>query len=247
MQTLFMALLVGTIYFRLDRSQAAIAARTGALYFCLINTAFSTFSVMQVFLEQRPLFARETAARFYTPLTYTLARAVVEVPQTLFWPLLLSSVAYGMVGFRPGVVHFAIFVAVLCTMSLVCASLMLTVGAAAPNPRAGMILASVSLVILFLFGGFFLPSSQIPKPYIPLEMISPFRWANRVLVYNEFHDAAPFHCQSLFCIPDGNAYLVSISMSDVSYSTCFSILLAEVLFFRILAYLALSTLHREKR
>ncbi|KNC46426.1 uncharacterized protein AMSG_02880 [Thecamonas trahens ATCC 50062] len=247
-QTLFMTLLVGTLYWQVGRSQASIQSRLGALMFVLIQNAFSTFSIMQTFIEHRPLFQRERGAGLYHPLAYFIARTAIELPQTFFWPSLQLSIAYWMVGFVPGLTHFVTLLGAVVLTTTVSASLMLATGAACPGARVAQIIGSVTLVLGFLFAGFFIKASQVPAPYLPLLELSFFRYAFRIAVHNEF-ESLTFDCGDniLTCIPDGPAFLQGYGMASVNLPLCFGILAAEIVAFRALAYLFLVTMYRERR
>jgi len=64
------------------------------------------YSVTQIFQKERPLFLREHLNQMYDLLPYFVTKNLIEVPITMFLPLLQLLLVYFVVGFRSGFVYF---------------------------------------------------------------------------------------------------------------------------------------------
>lgn len=248
-QTICIGLLVGSLYWQLGSDQASIQNRTGALFFILINQAFATFPSLQGFIEGRELFLRERGAGCYSPIAYFLATSLVEVPLNCFWPLVLSLVCYWMIGLADSLAHFGLLVVVLMLVSNVAGGMLLAAGSVSPSMKAAQVVAPLTIVVQFLFAGYFVRLSSLPVFYIWLKYVSFFRYAYEVLVSNELRDRT-FTCAGApdgACITNGRAFLDSFGMADVDVRTNLLILLGLAVAYRSLAYLGLRFAYRERR
>jgi len=126
------------------------------------------------------------------------------------------------------------------------------IGAASPNAIVAQILSPISVVLFFLFGGFFVNNHSIPVWYKWIREISIFRYGYEALMKNEFEglkftctDAQKIHGQCP--VPDGETQLKLMGMLDVEIWKDVVILLAMVVGYRLLAYICLRFLYKEKR
>jgi len=71
-------------------------------------------------------------------------------------------------------------------VALVSVSLGLAISAGAPNVTVANIIAPITLVLLMLFGGFFINSANVPVYLIWLQYLSFFKYGYEALVVNEF-------------------------------------------------------------
>jgi ATP-binding cassette, subfamily G (WHITE), member 2 len=154
-QTVFIALLVGSIYFQIGDDQGSIQDRVGALFFVMTNNAFSMIGSLNIFLQERDLFNRERASGCYRTSTYFLSKTFVEAPILLLFPLVFGCIAYYMVGFNPNPECFGVFIATLVTFAACAGSLFLTIGSLSPNVAIAQIFSPLAIVLFMLFGGFY--------------------------------------------------------------------------------------------
>lgn len=251
-QTLFMALLVGSIYFQIKNNQGSIQDRVGSLFFVITSQAFSMIRSLNIFLSERRLFQRERASGCYCTSSYFMSKTLVEAPLLLIFPLLFSLVAYYMVGYQKSIDKFGIFVADMVVFVAVAASLYLALGCASPSLEVANILAPITTVLFLLFGGFYVNSNNIPIYYQWIHYISFFKYGYEILVKNEF-TGLTFTCKDseknggLCPIPNGETQIKLLGMEDVSIYQNFVIMLAMVLAYRVLAMFCLKFLYSEKR
>ena len=63
--TVFMSLIIGGVYFDLDRGPGGLQNRVGVMFFLLVNMVFGNLNAMTVFLEERQIFRHESANGYY--------------------------------------------------------------------------------------------------------------------------------------------------------------------------------------
>eukprot|EP01127_Copromyxa_protea_P023568 TRINITY_DN8860_c0_g1_i1.p1 TRINITY_DN8860_c0_g1~~TRINITY_DN8860_c0_g1_i1.p1 ORF type:complete len:616 (-),score=102.66 TRINITY_DN8860_c0_g1_i1:82-1779(-) len=253
-QTLFLALLIGTLYLRMDFVYSTVRDRFGVMYFVAINQAFSGFPYLSKFLEERDIFQRERAAGNYKVLPYFLAKTLTEIPGFIIFPFILATIVYWMTNLNNGASNYFIFIACIITHTFTSLSLFVTVGSIAPNPVLALILAPIMLVLFFLFGGFFISMDNIPVYYQWFGYLSFFRYTTRILVENEFAGQI-YTCDtnSTLCGGENGTYSGDVELIQLGVTGepdmwgSFLILVGMIIAYRTIAFTCVYFLHVEKR
>ena len=193
-----MALLVGALYAgsRGTATQTAVADRTGALFFVLVNQAFSAMASLRVFIEERAVFEHERRRRAYSTRDYFLAKSLAELPIQGAVALLFAASAYVMVGLRASLGAFLGHCLVLALATLVAESLVIWIGAGSSDARIAVVICPVVLSTSLLFGGLFVSLASLPAFLAPLQYLSLFQYGFAGLLKLEFqHADAVFGCE----------------------------------------------------
>lgn len=247
-QSLFISTLIGLVFLRLGNSQSDVQNRLGVLFFLAINQSFQpVFQTITVFTPERAIFRRERASGAYRVSSYFLAKNVSEFPLQVFFPFLISTIVYWMVGLRADPARFFTFCAIVVITSFTAQSLGLCIAAVAPNIQIAQIIAPLIIIVFMLFGGFFLNQGDVRPYFIWLKWISYINYSYRALTQNEFTDASIERCApgaTGQCYADGNEVLRQLDVTTPSVGACIGIMIAMALFFRALAYFVL--LKRDK-
>eukprot|EP01104_Vermistella_antarctica_P018239 TRINITY_DN6684_c0_g1_i1.p1 TRINITY_DN6684_c0_g1~~TRINITY_DN6684_c0_g1_i1.p1 ORF type:complete len:692 (+),score=176.21 TRINITY_DN6684_c0_g1_i1:91-2166(+) len=252
-QTVFMGVLAGSIYWQLGLGQTSVQNRIGVLFFGLTNQAFSQMSSLALFMNERLLFKRESEGGTYRISAYYLAKTLTEAPFFLVFPAVFSSIVYWSAGLQAVFTRFLIYVLAECTITCVAASMFLMIGAFSPSITIAQIIAPVLNVLFLLFGGFFINTANIPVYYTPIHYLSFFKYAFEIIAYNEMTGltftctSAQENCNGDECtcpIPDGDAELEILGFDKVNIWLNFAILGSMVVGYRILAYIFLRFLNR---
>ena len=102
---------------------------------------------------------------------------------------------YALVGLRPTVSAFLAHARAIAAATLAAESLVLAVGAAAPDAKTAVVICPVVLSTSLLFGGLFVSLDSLPAVLAPLQYLSLFRYAFAALLKAEFdHADAIFAC-----------------------------------------------------
>ncbi|KAK9792241.1 hypothetical protein WJX73_003742 [Symbiochloris irregularis] len=181
------ALIFGSIYWRLGRSQISIQDRMGLLQVAAVNAAMSSLTkTLNVFSVERSIVARERSKGSYGVTPYFLAKLAAESPIGALFPLLFGSIVYPAAGLNQKLSRFATFLGILTLESFTSSSLGLAVGAVAPSPDAAMAIGPGVMVLFIVFGGFYVNSATVPRVLRWVPRASLIQHAFRGLCVNEF-------------------------------------------------------------
>jgi hypothetical protein len=88
-QTIIMAVFIGTVYLKIGDSQKSIVRREPALFFCAVNQGvFGALMVINSFPVERALTLRERASGTYFASAYFVAKIVAETLLQIPVPIL---------------------------------------------------------------------------------------------------------------------------------------------------------------
>ena len=94
--------------------------------------------------------------RAYDTTSYFLAKFVTEIPMNILPPFVFCCISYWIVGLQPSAAHFFTFVFIVCYEALVAISLGLVISAAAPNVEAATAAGPPVMILMVLFGGYYM-------------------------------------------------------------------------------------------
>ncbi|KAJ1735266.1 (ABC) transporter [Coemansia biformis] len=188
--SLFIGLMCGVLFYQLDNSVQGMQNRLGLLMFVLAFYGFGCTTSLLVFAEERLLYLRERANAYYSPLAYFMAKVTFDlVPLRVIPPLLLTLIAYPMIGLAASWPQFIKFFSTLVLFNLTVASQMFFIGLLAEELVVSNFLASIMLLFSLLFGGLILNKESIPAILQNLCRISSFNLAYEALAINELRHA----------------------------------------------------------
>ncbi|OJD36675.1 abc transporter [Diplodia corticola] len=127
-----LAILMGTVWLRLDPDQKNIQAFINAIFFGGAFMSFMAVAYIPSFLEDRALFTKERANGLYGPTAFQLANFTTGVPFLFAITLLFSLPSYWLSNFRPAAAGFWNWVLWLFLDLLAAESLVVLVAAVAP-------------------------------------------------------------------------------------------------------------------
>ena len=97
-----LALMMGTVWLRLEPTQDNIQSFINAIFFGGAFMSFMAVAYIPAFLEDHAIFVREQANGFYGPTSFLVANFVVGIPYLLANSVLFSLVVYWLSNFRSG-------------------------------------------------------------------------------------------------------------------------------------------------
>ncbi|CAF0844811.1 unnamed protein product [Didymodactylos carnosus] len=188
--TIFMALLVGFIYFRVDSTTTSGKNnRFGAIFFIAMYLVFGNLSAIELFLKERILFIHERVSGYYRVSTYFIAKLVCDLlPMRVIPSFLFTVVVYFMVGLQNRFDKFFMFLLTTCLTMFCGCALCFAVSASTNNVGLANIAVGICYVIMTLFGGYFVDLATVTKVLSWLKYISIFRYALNSFSINEFKD-----------------------------------------------------------
>jgi len=244
-QTIIFAVLIGTVFLDIGTNQAGQKKRLPVLFFVCINQGvFSALILINSFPSERLIVLRERASGAYYVSAYYVAKMLAEVAVQLAFPLLFSCIVYWLVGLQADAGKFFIFVCFMELCSLAATSLALMISTFCRTITLSITVLPLILELCRLYGGGYLPPSRLPAYFSWLDALSFVKYSYTGIALNELEGL------ELHCDPDelvgGSCPITSgqqvIEQEGFDYITiwgCALVLLAMIVFFRILAFVGL--------
>ncbi|KAG8177288.1 hypothetical protein JTE90_029424 [Oedothorax gibbosus] len=240
MQSIVLALLLGFVYFRQKVDEKGVMNINGALFIVLMNTTFSNMmAVINAFMIETPIFLREHWNGMYRTDVFFLCKTLAEAPILAGATIVFISINYWMVGLNPDFKAFLICMAILVLMANVSASFGYMVSCMSSSLNVALSISIPLLMPLVLFGGFYLNAGSVPVYFIWLKYISWIYYGNEALSINQWRDVKNITCSTNRCPRDGKEVLSSLNFEEENMYRDIGLAFVLLVFFRILAFLAL--------
>ncbi|KAF4312866.1 ABC transporter G family member 15 [Botryosphaeria dothidea] len=127
-----LAILMGTVWLRLDTEQKNIQAFINAIFFGGAFMSFMAVAYIPSFLEDRSLFVKERANGLYGPTAFMVANFITGIPFLFVITIVFSVISYWLSNFRPSADGFWNWVMWLFLDLLAAESLVILISAVAP-------------------------------------------------------------------------------------------------------------------
>jgi len=242
-QCLIYSVFLGLLFLRIKHDQTGVQNTLGSLFVLTFwYPFFLAGNIVTLFPEERPFFLREYVKGMYSVPLYFLAKNTMELPFQIIGhvPIIIT---YYMIGYEPEASHLGILIGVMFLVSQTAIGAVMALGAMFAVKEA-VVLAPTIMTVLAFFAGLFLNGESIPKYFIWIEKISPFRYGYEALLRNELEDRMFYCTASQLTANDTCPYVTGIS---VFYHYGFSlqiwtdvvVLAGMVLVLRVVALLVL--------
>ncbi|XP_020900669.1 protein white isoform X3 [Exaiptasia diaphana] len=243
-QSVVTALIAGLIYLQTPIDTSGVQNLSGAIFFLVTSVSFSSLQgVIFVFPAELPVFLRDHKNGMYRTDVYFLSKTFAEVPIFILSPLVLTAIAYWMIGLRPEFLPFVYAFCILTLLTNVALSYGYIISGLAPTVEGASSLGAPLMLPLMLFGGFFLKDSTVPDYFLWIKYISWFRYGFELMIVNQWDGYGTIsNCTAgaeALCIPDGQAAIEFLGLDKDNFMIDIYALLALFVGFRIIAFLLL--------
>ena len=247
LQTIVMAVLIGTVFLRIGTSETSIVRRQPVLFFCCINQGmFGALMVINSFPQERMLVLRERAAGMYYISAYYLAKTAAEILLNTVYPIIFSCVLYFLVGLHETPGKFFTFVGFMVLCNNAATSLALMVSALARTTDLSVTVLPIMLEVSRLFGGFFLSPANLPHYFVWLDALSYVKYSYVGIALNELK-ALQLWCSSKAiaanngncAITRGEQTIATLGLDQYSIGECAGLLMLYIVFCRTVAFLGI--------
>ena len=233
---LFIALLVGLVFFRLPDDSSSDGNRINSLLFLMCVFSLFCLPAIGKFIEERVVFTREHASGYYNTLPYSTASFLCELPILLITVLGYGTISYFMVGYQPGFNHFCFYILVIFTVIQAGYASCQLISANVKTTNIAIAVYVLFLVYSLLLGGFIIPQDSLPNALQWLVYTSYFFYGFAALLINEFEDKSY-----------GASVISGFNLENTPKVGCWFILFSLWIVLKILEYLCLRFLNKEKR
>ncbi|KAF4096253.1 broad substrate specificity ATP-binding cassette transporter ABCG2-like [Onychostoma macrolepis] len=184
---IFLALVVGAIFFGVEDNLSGIQNRIGALFFITTNQCFSSISSADLFITERKLFVHEYISGYYRVSVYFLSKILCDILFLRTIPgIVFSCVAYWMIGLKASVETFFIFLFSIVLVSYTATSMTLAISADQTVVAIANIFMTISFVIMMIFSGLLVNLPSVADWLNWLKYLSIPRYGLTAVEINEF-------------------------------------------------------------
>lgn len=258
LQTTVIALLIGLVYLNVSDPSKEPASQlqdtSGALYFLILNQFMgSSMGILSIFSKEKIIFLREHKLGYYKLAAYFLSKVLVELPYQVFFPMLLVTISYYMIGFRPEPQYFFTLMAIAVLTALNGMAMGTLAASAFKTVEIALVILPLLLIPMMIFSGLMINSNNIPWYFAWIRYIAPTQYAFTAAMKNQFTDLNVVDTEKLgrdgnpLVLINGNAYLKAMAM-DGGLGLWGNIVALGISYFTlmILAYLCLFIISRRR-
>uniref|UniRef100_A0A8C6K9U6 ATP-binding cassette, sub-family G (WHITE), member 2a n=1 Tax=Nothobranchius furzeri TaxID=105023 RepID=A0A8C6K9U6_NOTFU len=185
--TLFLALVVGALFFKVQEDQSGIQNRIGSLFFIVVNQCFSSLSAAELFITERKLFTHEYISGYYRVSVYFLCKILSDILTLRTIPaMVFTCVAYFMIGLKATVEAFFTFMFTVALVSYTATSMAMAISADQTVVAIANIFMTISFVFMMIFAGLLVNLPSIASWLAWLKYLSIPRYGLSALQANEF-------------------------------------------------------------
>lgn len=178
----------------------------GALLFGLIVNMFNGFAELSLTISRLPVFYKHRDLLFYPAWIYTLPNFVLRIPISILESIVWVIMTYYSIGFAPEASRFFKQLLLVFLIQQMAAGLFRATAGLCRTMIISNTGGALSVLIMFVLGGFILPRDSIPKWWIWGYWISPLTYGYNALAVNEL--LAPRWMNKL--APDGRRLGVAV-------------------------------------
>ncbi|RXN08398.1 ATP-binding cassette sub-family G member 2-like protein [Labeo rohita] len=184
---IFLALVVGAVFFGVKENSSGIQNRMGALFFITTNQCFSAVSSAELFITERKLFVHEYISGYYRVSVYFLSKILSDILTLRTIPaIIFSCVAYWMIGLKATPAAFFIFLFSIILVSYTATSMTLAISADQTVVAIANIFMTISFVFMMIFSGLLVNLPSVADWLNWLKYFSIPRYGLAALQINEF-------------------------------------------------------------
>ncbi|CAB4009782.1 ATP-binding cassette sub-family G member 2 isoform X1 [Paramuricea clavata] len=212
----FLGIMIGAIYFQIEKDENGIQNRVGAFFFIVMNMVYANLDSIQLLITEKPIFVHETASGYYRVSVYFLAKIFGEfLPYRALSAFFFSCIVYWMAGFDSDAGKFFTFSLTLIQVSVLGCSYAFLFSATFGIFAVANLMAAVLYTVMLVFGGVLLNQKSFGDWIGWLRYLTIFKYGLECLEINEL-DGMKFDCpnsgnttQSFSTAPcvDGSEYL----------------------------------------
>lgn len=236
-QSIFMALIVGGLYFNLTIDGYHVTNVNGCIFFIVLNQLMASyFSVLQVFPSQLSICKQETDKNLYKVYLYYITKTLVDIPFQLIALLVFLTICLPMTMLCITTVSIVQTAAVLISGSLAISSFGYFISVFCSTRDVAVIIGNLAIFPMMLLGGFFVQNNSIPTVLEYGKYLSIFNYAYQGMMCAVYMNSDYNGFETVFSSPHAVMEYFDIEFNVTE--NCVYLLLMSVLF-RILGLIGL--------
>ncbi|KAK7538868.1 ABC-2 type transporter [Phyllosticta citricarpa] len=184
---IFMALIIGSIFFGTKDATQGFFAKNAALFFAILLNALMAISEINSLYAQRPIVEKHNSYAFYHPFTEAVAGVVSDIPVKFLIAICFNLILYFLSELRKEAAQFFLYFLVVFISMFVMSAIFRTMAAITKTVSQAMALAGVLVLAIVVYTGFVIPA-PLMRDYLGwIRWINPIYYAFEILLANEYH------------------------------------------------------------
>ncbi|MBA0761218.1 hypothetical protein Gotri_023896 [Gossypium trilobum] len=187
-QIIIMAVVASTVFLQTElntRSEQDGAIYVGALLFAMIINMFNGFSELSVMITRLPVFYKQRDLLFHPAWTFTLPSFLLKVPISALESVVWMAVTYYTMGFAPEASRFFKHFLLVFLIQQMASGLFRLIAGLCRTMIIANTGGALTLLLVFLLGGFMIPKREIPNWWEWAYWISPLTYSFNAITVNE--------------------------------------------------------------
>lgn len=185
---------------------------------------------------------RERAAKSYRLSSFYLGKLFAELPINLISPVIFGIVVYWIIGLNPHPARFFSFLFILIETGFAAIGLGMFITSATGSAQLATALGPLVVVLMILFGGFYINVKSLPIWLSWIQYLSLIRWTYMGFVINQF-EGQEFTCDDVApgqpCTTKGSQAIFNSGFEGERVETAMLVLFFNIVGYNSLAYIAL--------
>lgn len=183
----FLALIIGSIFFNTPLSTSSFFSKGSILFFALLLNALSSITEINGLYEQRPIVEKHKRFAFYHPAAEALAGIVLDIPIKFVTAVAFNIVIYFLGGLTYQAGKFFIFFLFVFVTTLSMSAIFRTMAAVSKTISQALAGAGILVLAIVMYTGFTITPPYQHKWFFWLQYLNPVRFAYEALLANELH------------------------------------------------------------
>ncbi|KAJ4744605.1 ABC transporter G family member 2 [Rhynchospora pubera] len=175
-----------TLFWQLDSSPRGVQERLGFFAMGMSTTFYVCSDALQVFLQERYIYLRETSHNAYRKASYVISNAIVAFPPLVFLSLAYALITFFAIGLAGGGSGFLFFVLIILASLWAGTGFVSFFSSAVPHVMIGYTGVVAIIAYFLLFSGFFMNRDRIPDYWIWFHYLSLVKYPYEAVLQNEF-------------------------------------------------------------
>lgn len=187
-QIFIVAIITSTLFLRTQlntRNEQDGAIYIGALLFSMICNTFNGFSELALTIQRLPVFYKHRDLLFHPPWTFTLPTFLLRIPISVFEAIVWMVTTYYTIGFAPEANRFFKQFLLIFVIQQMAAGLFRLIAGICRTMILANTGGALTLLLVFLLGGFILPENKIPDWWGWGYWLSPLTYGYNAIAVNE--------------------------------------------------------------
>ncbi|KAJ2776659.1 hypothetical protein GGI15_004783 [Coemansia interrupta] len=194
-QAIFMALLIGFMFFHLKHDALSVSNRLGVLFIICVNATFPIIMpVLNMYYRERDIMIRERSSATFRVSSFFLSKLTTFIPIALTANTVFFTGVYFISHLTFDAGKFFIGLATFFCLTAISVSFALMVGSGIKSIEFGFVVAPIILTIQILFGGLFANPHTITPVLRWIRWVNPVQYGFSSFVQNEFKPLV-FSCE----------------------------------------------------